>query len=317
MDNDCEVPRHNNPHRPLDVYKNRSMDDYAKSKIEFDLSDVEYRIGENNQKHAPGLAGEEAITQDDMKACPWRYVQNAPKSSIEKYGFDPSAPLSSQLELFAQSVPSVQIEDGESGVVHWREFPDTGDKTPATARRLLDGIFEQDDIKSNQKIEWDPRSVTEPVIGGSTIHRRTFNGGERENTSPNTRVSTAHPRTSRQTPDGQNILRSYSPLDAMSPSQFLMMSSFVNSGDGDEADNDWKSPAVSEQLKFEDIPDYSSDESELEPPPPQEVKKDSANLFVDPNISSLSTDAFLMMSSWPAPSSDVLISKDGIDRPEE
>ena len=93
------------------------------------------------------------------------------------------------------------------------------------------------------------------------------------------------------------------------------------SGDGDEADNDWKSPAVREKLKFEDIPDYSSDESELQPPPPlvlteKDVKKDSANLFVDPNISSLSTDAFLMMSSWPAPS-DVLMHKNGIDLPEE
>ena len=244
--------------------------------------------------------------------------RSTPQSCIQHFGFDALAPLSSQLEVFAQSVPSVQIEDAKSGIVHWREFPVSCGRTPATARRLQ-GVFEQDNSTSNKQIEWEPHSVSKPVFGGCSILQRKMKCVRLQHATPNTGLSTRQPKLPRQTPEGHGAFRNQSPYDAMSPSQFLMMSSYVRSGEDDVAENSLFSPGGCEKLRFEDIPDNYELHEPLQPrsSDKQEKKKDSDKLFVDPNISILSTDAFLMLSSWPAPATDSIDKTSRAALPEE
>ena len=55
---------------------------------------------------------------------------------LKQYGFDPSAPLSSQIDVFRE--PSVQLENDSTGIVRWRTFKDSGVKSGklSSARRL-------------------------------------------------------------------------------------------------------------------------------------------------------------------------------------
>ena len=243
--------------------------------------------------HSEGVKN--GVPRDDLKSTT---VRSTPQSCLH-----PSAPLSSQLEVFAQSVPSVQIEDAKSGVVHWREFPDSCGRTPATARRLQ-GDFEQDKSKSSKQIEWEPHSVSKPVLGGCGIGQRKMKGFRIENNSPNNLMSTRDPKLSRNTPEGQSTFRNHSSYDAMSPSQFLIMSSsFVRGVDDGDAENNLCSPFGYEKLRLEDTPIEGPKDSELQVPRPpqastkQDQTKEAANIYVHPNISILSTDAFLKLSS--------------------
>jgi hypothetical protein len=279
----------------------------------FQVPCFDFKVREDSKGHETGAAAPETSGEDQTraqsnslglsKAVLASADCSTPKSQIQQYGVDLLVPLSSQLEFLAREVPSLQIANAQSGEVHWRAVPFTDGKTSATARRLED-IFEEDDLKSRKTIEWEPRPVTKPVIGGSGIRRRMLNRGWNENSSPNTPVTAAHQKASRFTPDGQNTLNTQSPIDNMSPSQFLMMSSFVYSVDYDLAANNQLSLEAVEKPRIEDSPVISTYDSELHPPPSPSLtlneegqQRDSANLLADNDISSIPTEVFLLMSS--------------------
>lgn len=232
-------------------------------------------------------------------------MPNSPVASrIEQYGFDPSAPLSSQLELFAQSVPSVEIDDAKTGSVRWRNFPGTAEKTPA-ASRCLDGGFgtkmEEVDTSLLSKVPGQPPSAS-PVehVSSDVVDDNVPSDAHNELVDPSRtktqEVTVEIPATKPAIKPPSTF--DFSPFDVMSPSHFLMMSSFLPPSTYDETET----TSDAERDLAAGVPEQSIDDGMdgavdgTEPGSSHSVRK--VLKTYDPVISSLSTEAFLRMSAW-------------------
>jgi hypothetical protein len=306
LDNDYNVPRRHRTRRhigddsSLDTFDGRSFE-AGFSNVEFDMTNFAPRIHEDKNTGAE----QTPATEKAMKLSSFPY-RSTPRSRVEQYGFDPSAPLSSQLETFAQSVPTTETKDTRTGIVRLGEFPDTDTKKPNTPRRL-DGLFVEDDGHEGVK-KISPESIQSPSVM------------KLDYSQPGTLSDTHdHPTTvvpvnitiERNTPEprkrSSNLETpssySHSPYNIMSPSQFRMMSSFHDPSYASDTEKESNGEQMMIQSNQKDDVKFKSRFNESEPE--EDLKenetsrsKSSGLKTYDPTISVLSTEAFLRMSSW-------------------
>lgn len=205
-------------------------------------------------------------------------VTTSPASRIDRYGFDPCAPLSSQLEIFAQAVPSVQIDSAETGVVRWRQFPKENYEKPKTARKL-DGLFAGGDWATIA----DPHEAAVEKKERST---RVEHLDLRESQTTTPEKTPVPSNDNAKTPATHRKMDLATSLSTMSPEHFLMMSCCT------------ATPAkASTESSVENIEEVEEDKENS-----SFDRDDGKNIETlkthDPVISSLSTDAFFRMSSW-------------------
>ncbi len=293
----------------LDTFDDRSLEGFVLSAIEFDMTDFQPRLRDEatlgEEHHGPAFEPTEMQSkiQHSARYCSAPSYRNSPASRIEHYGFDPSAPLSSQLEIFAQSLPSVEIDNAETGLVRWRKFSDT-DENQSPSPRRLEVIF---GIEENELTQ--PMSQMPPwgQASGDTSKL-----ADLQDDCPNQPKASQGPE---QTKDGENIPKnieivsialdgsavqsctnfSYNAFDVMSPSQFLMMSSsHAQMCIGDVEEEEVLRDETNSQLQ--QVPGYDDVES-TEAKEVQESQSTSFPIF-DPIVSVMSTEDFLQMSSW-------------------
>eukprot|EP00934_Nitzschia_sp_Nitz4_P001210 Nitzschia sp. Nitz4//scaffold8_size234185//146344//148785//NITZ4_001272-RA/size234185-snap-gene-0.19-mRNA-1//1//CDS//3329559851//1210//frame0 len=217
----------------------------------------------------------------------------------ETYGFNPNAPLSTQFDDFIQSVPVVKIDEENAGVVRWREFPSGESTRPKTARQL-DGLFGEDDESNDKKtpIFGQPSMdhdttinstsrLHDPEMQGPENDSQGFQKGPAPEKSALHVVSTSAAKTPRQsrTPETSNVFEpalSGSYISGLSTEAFLQMST-------------WHSPEP-----FKSVTSVEEVEQRQPTSPSTNIPFQKSTL--DPvAVSSMSTDAFLQLSSGPMP----------------
>jgi hypothetical protein len=266
VDNDYNVPhrrrvrRHIADDSSLDTFDDRSFE-AGLSNVEFDMTNFPPRVVREDTNATVDQTP--ATEQPFVTKLSSRAYRSTSHSRVAQYGFDPSAPLSSQLELFAQSVPPEETNDATTGLVRSSEFSGADNKKPNTARRL-DGLFVKDD------------------------------GGEEIKATPDTVKRPPHLETASS--------YSQSPYDMMSPSQFRMMASFHAPSCTSDTEKGFNGEQNEIPSSHEDevkdsgcsVDSESAESGEFE----TSRDKSSALKTYDPTISTLSTEAFLRMSSW-------------------
>lgn len=315
-DNDYNVPRRRRRRNfaddsSLDTFDDRSLEGFTSaSAVEFDMTDFLPRVHDETQgehDHSPVCMSTEkpSIVQPPAKTYSGSGFRHSRASRIEQYGFDPSAPLSSQLEIFAQCVPSVEIDSAKTGLVRWRKFPEELDDDKTPTPRRLDGVFGMEYCQLESEKSYarhEPVETLEPVeirVDSSIPQADSRMPESDEDISDiptNIQIVTNTPV------HGKSPLLMHSStvldcntIDAMSPSHFLMMSSChaFNSCHGGE-----------EKL----LEEKQNDETRHHNPSAEvliSVQKMQSSLsnsvpipIFDPIVSAMPTEQFLQMSSW-------------------
>lgn len=288
MDNEYHVRRKLRPRRnvtddsSLDTHDDKSVRGFALSSVEFDMTEFLPRVRDSTTAKNGGQGDARGEQAKPVPATSKAYEMPSYKCSlssrIEHYGFDPSAPLSSQLAMFAQSVPSVEIDDAKTGNVRWRKF---ADKESSAARRLED-IFDsthQDELQSvPQTLSKEAKPSSVAVCVDSSRHIEEIDcpetAKELKGIPTDIEIVTNSADLANEPSQGSSTSTpSYSPSDAMSPSNYLMMSS------------------AHEHLSQQ----HSDDAKAIEKGSNKEGIMNHAELA---SIVSMPTEHFLQMSTW-------------------
>ena len=293
MDNDYNVPRRR---------RRKNYDDSSVSTFDGALANntsIDYDVDFQPRIHI------EAAPADDYS------------NRIEKYGFDPAAPLSSQMDIFSD--PSVQINDDETGVVRWRTFQASDSEAGRTsAARCLEDLytkplnaeaqntvavqemesktilFRRDGEENKENV--DARCTLKSIVFTSPTHvnitaTQNENLRQKERDNVGSGEAPTYEIQKSEIDESQNNFFASNPFKQMSSDQFMMMSSFPI-GDHHPGEVDTPANKLFEQMTSDQFRMMSS--FPIGDCHPGEVDTPANKLFEQ-----MTSDQFRMMSSFP------------------
>ena len=255
---------------------------------------------QDNDSYGSGFINDE-YTNSALK----RSVPDSP-SRVQQYGFDPSAPLSSQLDVFA--MPSIEIEDSMTGVVRWRKFEKDDDKKPS---RKLDFGANATPKKGNVSTETESSEIPVDEVEETSSKKdkalEIKTNLQTLEVNPFWDMSSEHflmmstPRSlldsDKEEQDEKKAL--YESFRSMSTEQFMMMSAFKSPSPQDlESDEDYTSRT--EDNDSEPSKDAGEVESTTESPESSTVDGSENCQESDPYLDAVTSHSETMASPNPA-----------------
>ena len=317
MENDYNVPRRRWRHRlnNTSIYQDdQSVSTIGERSLEgLKLSRAEMEMITDNL-----VSARESVAPNSIEVK--KKMPESPKHTKKSYGFDPSAPLSSQIDL---AVPSVQIDNVKSGEVHWRQADDdgkgSGDNSRnhmfrGAARRLEDFYGADEDPVKRGKEQLNHTSKIRIV--------KDCSGGEDDiqEVSPKPRTSVQSPgvtiknhknedlndRTPKPDVNKPSLIN---PYEVLSSDHFLLLSSsphfeHESSFDAEEDRTDSREDEREQHDEREAIETGKSDIADEALTSTRRCTSDPGRSNTlktyDPAIEYMSSDAFMLFSGKPS-----------------